>query len=73
MGIAGGIIEIIVLLLPVILTAIAANNTPVQQSKKLNEITDKAVVSGDVDTINTIIHDSVRASSSNTSGQVGKV
>jgi hypothetical protein len=71
-GIAG-IIQIIVLLLPVILAAIAAKNTPKQQLDKLNEISDKAVVTGDVNTINTIIHDSVPSSDSNTVGQISKV
>ena len=57
MGITGGIIEIIVLLLPVILTAIAAKNTPEQIIKDTNEKLDKAVVAGDTDTINTFLHD----------------
>ena len=56
MGIAG-IIQIIVLLLPVILSAIAAHNTPEAIQKATNEELDKAVVSGDTATINTFLHD----------------
>jgi hypothetical protein len=66
MGITGGIIQIIVLLLPVILTAVAARNTTKQQLDRLNEKSDKAVASGDVDTINRILHDGVPESDSNT-------
>ena len=74
MTIAGGIIEIIVLLLPVILTAIAARNTVEAKKQKANETVDEAIVNGDTDVINTILHDRLQDSSgSNTSRPRSKI
>ena len=74
MTIAGGIIEIIVLLLPVILTAIAARNTVEAKKQKANETVDEAIVNGDTDVINTILRDRLQDSSgSNTSRPRSKI
>jgi len=74
MTIAGGIIEIIVLLLPVILTAIAARNTVEAKKQKANETVDEAIANGDTDVINTILRDRLQDSSgSNTSGPRSKI
>lgn len=60
MLIAGGIIQIIVLLLPVILTAIAAKNTTQAKQQTANEKIDKAIADGDVDAINVLVHDKLQ-------------
>ena len=60
MGITGGIIQIIVLLLPVILTAIAAHNTPQAVQQKQDDEIDKAVINGDTDAINVLVHDKLQ-------------
>lgn len=74
MTIAGGIIEIIVLLLPVILTAIAARNTVEAKKQAANETVDEAIANGDTDVINTILRDRLQDSSdSNTSGPRSKI
>jgi len=68
MTIIGGIIQIICMLLPVILAGIAANNTPKALENKANEKADKAIVDGDIDTINVILHDGLQdKNNSNTS------
>jgi len=74
MGIAGGIIQIIVLLLPVILAAVASSNTPQAKQENTNEKLDKAVVTGDTDTINVFLHDRLSNSTgSNLFGPAGKI
>lgn len=60
MSIVGGIIQIIVLLLPVILTAIAAKNTPQAKQQNSNEEADKAIATGDVDAVNEFLHDKLQ-------------
>ncbi len=57
MGIAGGIIQIIVLLLPVILAAIATHNSTQSVETRTNEDIEKAIVNGDVDAVNVYLHD----------------
>jgi len=57
MSIAGGIIQIIVLLLPVILAAIAKSNTPQQIQIDENQVLDKEIAAGGTDAINTLLHD----------------
>ena len=54
MGITGGIIQIIVLLLPVILAAIAARNTPEAKLSDQNENIDKAIAKGDANAVTNI-------------------
>jgi hypothetical protein len=60
MSIAGGIIQIVVILLPVILASIAAHNTPEAKKEQANEEVDKAIVNGDTDVINRIVHDKLQ-------------
>jgi len=56
MSIIGGIIQIIVLLLPVVLAAVAARNTPNALQSKKNEQIDKAIADKDVTAINGYVH-----------------
>jgi len=60
MGIAGGIIQIIVLLLPVILTAIAMKNSPQNIQADENQLIDKEIANGGTDAINTLLHDKLQ-------------
>lgn len=57
MGITGGIIQIIVLLLPVILAAIAASNTPEAKLSDQNENIDKAIAKGDATAVTSLAND----------------
>lgn len=69
MTIAGGVIQIIVLLLPVILSAIAAKNTPKALQDASNEELEKNVADVDVTAINVFLHDKLQ---NKTSGDLGR-
>lgn len=74
MGITGGIIQIIVLLLPVILAAIAKSNTPQALQQDENLILDKDIAAGRTDSINTLLHDKLQDQNCGSAGgQVGKI
>jgi len=57
MTIIGGTIQIIVLLLPIILAAIAAKNTPQAIQETADEKIDKSIAAGDTESINILLHD----------------
>jgi hypothetical protein len=57
MSIIGGIIQIVVLLLPVILAAIAARNTPEAKLSDQNENIDKAIAKGDAAAVTNLAND----------------
>ena len=71
MLITGGIIQIIVLLLPVILAAIAAKNTPAALQNTSNEEIDKAVAVADVGIINVLLHDKLQDKTGGDPGRPG--
>lgn len=72
--IIGSIIKLTLLLLPVLLAAIAARNTPKALEKKANDEIDAAIVNGDTDAINVLLHDKLQnRSGSDTGGQGSKI
>lgn len=74
---ASGIIVILAALVPFFVHLLAARMTPAAEQKTLNEKLDKAVISGDTDTINAFLHDRVQPVSTeggnNSGGQSGKI
>lgn len=56
----GGIIQIIVLLLPVILTAIAHKNSPEAKKQSEENELQKQIANGDTDAINILVHDKLQ-------------
>ena len=73
--IVGSLLAIVVIILPAVVKAWQDKQTPKAQLDKLNEESDKAVVNGDVDAVNRIIHDGlvVPTSGSDSSGQGRKI
>lgn len=59
MTLASGIIELLVLLLPVILTAIANHNDAAAKLSDQNEKIDQAIASNDVKSVTVILNDSL--------------
>ena len=60
MTIVGGIIQIVLILLPAVLAAWSRSHTQQAMLDELNEKSDKAVASGDADTISIIVDDSLQ-------------
>jgi len=60
MTIVGGIIEIVLILLPVVLAAWSRSHTQQATLDELNEKSDKAIAGGDADTISVIVNDSLQ-------------
>jgi len=74
MGIAGGIIQIIVLLLPVILAVVASSNTPQAIQQDENQTLDKDIAAGRTDSINALLHDKLQNQNcGSASGQGSKI
>jgi len=60
MTIAAGLIQLLLLLLPVVLAAWARSNSQMAKLNKLNEEADKAIAGSDVDSVNVMLDNALQ-------------